>query len=64
MRATLILLAIALIKLYFVIGDRRGVEVKNVVAEEVVVVRKKVVVVDKHTSKLDSLYIHYPNKRK
>jgi len=63
-RATLILLAIALIKLYFVIGDRRGVEVKNVVAEEVVVVRKKVVVVDKHTSKLDSLYIHYPNKRK
>ena len=64
MRATLILLAIALIKLYFMIGDRRGVEVKNVVADKVVVIGKKVVVAEKHTSKLDSLYIYYPNKRK
>tara|TARA_R110002050_G_scaffold97704_5_gene203091 strand:+ start:513 stop:707 length:195 start_codon:yes stop_codon:yes gene_type:complete len=63
-RAILILLGIASIKLYFMIGDRRGVKVKNVVAEEVVLNRKKVVEVKRHTSKLDSLYIYYPNKRK
>jgi hypothetical protein len=46
------------------IGYSKVVEVEDVVAEKAVVVKKKDFVAKKHTSKLDSLYIHYPNKRK
>ena len=64
MRVALILIAISSAKLYLMISGIEIVEMEPTVDKKVVAIRKKVVGVEKHTSKLDSLYIHYPNKRK